>query len=197
LRVFEASPVIQDVLLVVPPGDEEYCLREMIEKYGIGKVLKVVVGGAKRQDSVYHAIKELEGDTDILVVHDGVRPLVTPRMVAESVEAAVHFDGAVVAVPVKDSVKKVSPEGWILESPDRAGLWFAQTPQAFKKRILVEAYTRALAEGYYGTDDASLVEKLGYRVKVLEGSPENIKITTREDFFLAELVFRTREVAEK
>ena len=193
LRVFESSPEIQDILLVVSPGDEEYCLREIVEKYGIGKVLKVVVGGGRRQDSVYHAIKELDRDTDILVVHDGVRPFVTPRMIQDAVEAAMLFDGAVTAIPVRDTVKAADREGTIRETLDRSALWFAQTPQAFKKRILTEAHAKAVVDDFHGTDDAALVERLGYQVKVLEGSPDNLKITTREDLLLAEFILRTRQ----
>jgi len=198
LKVFEASPEIRDVLLVVPPGDEEFCLREVIERYDIRKILKIVIGGERRQDSVHQALEELEEKTDRVVVHDGVRPFVTSGMIRTAVETVGQWngvdgvDGAIFAVPVRDTLKKVDDSGMVSGTPDRTLLWYAQTPQTFKRRVLVEAHHKALVDGFHGTDDAALAERLGYRVKVLEGSPENIKVTTREDLLLAEFIFRSR-----
>ncbi|MBI5198117.1 MAG: 2-C-methyl-D-erythritol 4-phosphate cytidylyltransferase [Nitrospirae bacterium] len=195
LKVFEISPEIRNILLVVPPGDEEFCLREVIERYDVHKVLKVVIGGEKRQDSVHHALQELEEETDIIAVHDGVRPFISPEMIRTAVKTVDRFDGAIFAVPVRDTLKKADASGLVSETPDRSLFWYAQTPQAFKRGVLVEAYQKAAVDRFQSTDDSALVERLGYRVKILEGSPENIKITSREDLLSAEFILRGRHRA--
>lgn len=192
IEAFEKCPDVNQVLMVVRSGEEEYCLKEVVEKYLFKKVFKIVIGGERRQDSVYHGIKELDEDTDIVVVHDGVRPFVPPDLISESVKMAMYFDGVVVAMPVKDTIKEVTGEGFVKSTPNRESLWYAQTPQTFKKRVIEEAFIRAYSDGFYGTDESSLVERIGGKVKIIEGAPENIKITTREDLLLAEFILRTR-----
>lgn len=189
LDAFERCPDVNQVLVVSRSGEEEYCLKEVVEKYGYKKVLKIVIGGDRRQDSVYCGIKELDEDTDIVIVHDGVRPFVSQKILSETIKLAMFTDGVVTAVPVKDTIKEVGDDGIIKSTPDRSTLWYAQTPQAFKKRILEEAFIRAYSDNFNGTDESSLVERLGYKVKIVEGTPENIKITTKEDLMYAELMF--------
>ncbi len=188
LDVFERCPDVNQVLVVSRSGEEDYCLKEVVEKYGYKKVLKIVIGGDRRQDSVYNGIKELDEDTDIVLVHDGVRPFVSQNTLSEAIKLAIFADGVVTAVPVKDTIKYVGDDGIIRATPDRSSLWHAQTPQVFKRRILEEAYVRAYNDKYTGTDDSSLVERLGYKVKIVEGGVDNIKITTKEDLLFAEVI---------
>ena len=188
LDVFERCPDVNQVLVVSRSGEENYCLKEVVEKYGYKKVLKIVIGGDRRQDSVYNGIKELDEDTDIVLVHDGVRPFVSQNTLSEAIKLAIFADGVVTAVPVKDTIKYVGDDGIIRATPDRSSLWHAQTPQVFKRRILEEAYVRAYNDKYTGTDESSLVERLGYKVKIVEGTADNIKITTKEDLLFAEVI---------
>ena len=188
LDVFERCPDVNQVLVVSRSGEENYCLKEVVEKYGYKKVLKIVIGGDRRQDSVYNGIKELDEDTDIVLVHDGVRPFVSQNTLSEAIKLAIFADGVVTAVPVKDTIKYVGDDGIIRATPDRSSLWHAQTPQVFKRRILEEAYVRAYNDKYTGTDDSALVERLGYKVKIVEGTADNIKITTKEDLLFAEVI---------
>ena len=188
LDVFERCPDVNQVLVVSRSGEEDYCLKEVVEKYGYKKVLKIVIGGDRRQDSVYNGIKELDEDTDIVLVHDGVRPFVSQNTLSEAIKLAIFADGVVTAVPVKDTIKYVGDDGIIRATPDRSSLWHAQTPQVFKRRILEEAYVRAYNDKYTGTDETSLVERLGYKVKIVEGTLDNIKITTKEDLLFAEVI---------
>jgi len=188
LDVFERCPDVNQVLVVSRSGEENYCLKEVVEKYGYKKVLKIVIGGDRRQDSVYNGIKELDEDTDIVLVHDGVRPFVSQNTLSEAIKLAIFADGVVTAVPVKDTIKYVGDDGIIRATPDRSSLWHAQTPQVFKRRILEEAYVRAYNDKYSGTDESSLVERLGYKVKIVEGTADNIKITTKEDLLFAEVI---------
>ena len=188
LDVFERCPDVNQVLVVSRSGEEDYCLKEVVEKYGYKKVLKIVIGGDRRQDSVYNGIKELDEDTDIVLVHDGVRPFVSQNTLSEAIKLAIFADGVVTAVPVKDTIKYVGDDGIIRATPDRSSLWHAQTPQVFKRRILEEAYVRAYNDKYTGTDDSALVERLGYKVKIVEGTVDNIKIKTKEDLLFAEVI---------
>ena len=196
LEAFEKCPDVNHILLVVRKGEEEYCLHEVVERYGFKKVLRIVIGGERRQDSVYHALNVLDEDTDIVVVHDGVRPFVHPELISESIRQAMTADGAVAAVPVKDTLKEVTPDRFIKGTPKRESLWQAQTPQTFKKSIIEEAFIRAYNDNYYGTDESSLIERMGKKVKIIEGSYENIKITTKEDLIHGEFLLRLRKRQE-
>lgn len=193
LDVFEKCPDVNQILVVSRSGEEDYCLKEVVGKYGYKKVLKIVIGGDRRQDSVYSGIRELDEDTDIVVVHDGVRPFVSQNTLSEAIKLAMFSDGVVTAVPVKDTIKDVGEDGIIRSTPDRSALWYAQTPQVFKRRILEEAYLRAYDDKFTGTDESSLVERLGYQVKLMGGTPENIKITTMEDLLFAEVILMIRK----
>ena len=196
IDIFEKCPDINQILVVVKSGEEEYCLKEIVEKYMFKKVLRIVIGGERRQDSVYHGIKELDEDTDIVVVHDGVRPFVPVGLISETIKSARYVDGVIAALPVKDTLKEVSSDGFIKSTPRREFMWSAQTPQTFKKRIIEEAFIRAYNDNFHGTDESSLIERIGGKVKIIEGSPENIKITTKEDLLLAEFIMRTRQKRE-
>jgi 2-C-methyl-D-erythritol 4-phosphate cytidylyltransferase len=190
LDKFEDCPLIHSILLVVGQEDMDYCLREIIEKYRYRKISQVVPGGKQRQDSVRNGIDFLPKDTDIVVIHDGVRPFVTQEMIEESIRSAVKCQAVAMAMPVKETVKMVERDGTVLKTLDRDSLWQIQTPQTFQANVIKEAYYRATEDGFIGTDDASLVERLGVRVHILPGAYSNIKITTLEDLMLANLILQ-------
>lgn len=192
LAVFEACPDITCCIVVARAEECAYCQREIVQAYHLQKVAAVVAGGAGRQDSVYQGLKALPKDCNYVVVHDGARPLVTVELIRRVLEAASPEYGAIPGVPVKDTIKRASQEGLVLETPARESLWSVQTPQIFERRQLMAAYEKAMAEGYYGTDDASLVEHIGGAVRIVLGSYENIKLTTPEDLPLAENILRRR-----
>ncbi len=190
LDKFEACPLIRSILLVVGQEDMNYCLQEIIEKYRYRKISQIVRGGKRRQDSVKNGIDALSKDVDIVVIHDGVRPLVTREMIEESIHSAQRFGAVVLAMPVKETIKMAHADGTVLKTLDRESLWQIQTPQAFQAHVIKQAYQKAVGAGFVGTDDASLVERLGIKVHILPGSYTNIKITTSEDLILAHLFLR-------
>jgi len=183
LTVFASCKLIDYVVLVMPPTDVDEMGEDWLNKYEI--VRKVVVGGEQRQDSVYNGFSSLEEGTDIVVVHDGVRPFTTPQMIIATVEAAQQHGAAITAIPVSDTVKQAA-DGFVKQTVSRDGLWRVQTPQAFQCGLLQQAFKKAKKDSYYGTDEGSLVEYLGERVKIVPGSELNIKITRKEDLVLGE-----------
>jgi 2-C-methyl-D-erythritol 4-phosphate cytidylyltransferase len=190
LDKFETSPLVRSIRLVVGQEDMDYCLKEIIEKYKCQKVSQIVPGGKRRQESVKNGIDSLPRDTDIVVIHDGVRPFVTQAMIEDSIHSAVRYGAVVLAMPVKETIKVSHPDGTVLKTLDRESLWQIQTPQTFQVNVIKEAYSRATEDGFIGTDDASLVERLGGKVHILPGSYTNIKITTLEDLLLANLFLK-------
>jgi 2-C-methyl-D-erythritol 4-phosphate cytidylyltransferase len=190
LTKFENCPLIRSILLVVGQEDMDYCLREIIEKYQYRKISQVVPGGKRRQESVKNGIDVLPKGAEVVVIHDGVRPFVTREMIEESIRSAVRFQAVVMAMPVKETIKMVQRDGTVLKTLDRESLWQIQTPQTFKVNVIKEALHRATEDGFIGTDDASLVERLGVEVHILPGSYNNIKITTPEDLVLAQLILQ-------
>ena len=187
IRVFEQAPFIAGIYLIIPEQEIPFCRSEVVERYGFSKVRAIVAGGAERQHSVHNGLNAMEGlrPDDLVLIHDGVRPFVTAEVLQRAAAAADEFGGAVVAVPVKDTVK-VARDGIITETPAREHLWLAQTPQAFRYGLIGNAYASAAAEGFLGTDDASLMERQGWQLRVVMGDYRNIKITTPEDMVLAE-----------
>ena len=183
LTVFASCKLIDYVVLVMPRADVDEMGEDWLNKYEI--VRAVVVGGEQRQDSVYNGFNSLEEGTDIVVVHDGVRPFTTPQMITATVEAAQQHGAAITAIPVSDTVKQAA-DGFVKQTVSRDGLWRVQTPQAFQRRLLQQAFKKAKKDSYYGTDEGSLVEYLGKRVKIVPGSELNIKITRKEDLVLGE-----------
>ncbi len=190
LGVFEKIKEIREVTLVVHPEELDYCQEKVISPYGFKKVLRLVPGGKERQDSVYNALKALknEDDLEIVLVHDGVRPFVTPEQVRRVIQAARSHGGAVLGLPAQDTLKTVSAEGEIRQTLERRDIWQIQTPQAFQAALLWRAFVEAYSRDFYGTDEASLVEQLKQPVVVVPGSPLNLKITTPEDLALAEAI---------
>jgi 2-C-methyl-D-erythritol 4-phosphate cytidylyltransferase len=196
LDTFETSPLIRSIVLVVGEEDLDYCSKEIVEKYRLQKITHIIPGGKERQDSVRNGMDALASDTAIVVIHDGVRPFVTREMVEESIRGAERLGAVVLAMPVKDTVKMANPDGIVLKTLDRESLWQIQTPQAFRAEMIREAYRRSAGDGFVGTDDASLVERLGIRVHILPGSYTNIKITTQEDLLWARLLIREKSSSE-
>jgi len=190
LDKFENCPLIRSILLVVGPEDMDYCLKEIIEKYQYRKISQVVPGGKRRQESVKNGIDVLPKGVDIVVIHDGVRPFVTKEMIEESIRSAIRFQAVVMAMPVKETIKMAQRDGKVLKTLDRESLWQIQTPQTFQVNVIKEAYHRAMEDGFIGTDDASLVERLGVEVHILPGSYTNMKITTPEDLMLANFILQ-------
>ena len=188
LRIFQSSPAIDEIFLIVPENDIEFARGHIVEKYGISKVSRVLKGGKERQDSVRQGVNVLETNHDIVIIHDGVRPFITEEMLHVVFSEAAEGRAVTVGVPVKDTVKSSDGHGWVRETIDRDGLWLIQTPQAFTRDVIQKAYDNAYSVGYYGTDDASLVERIGVPVKVIHGSYDNIKITTKDDIVMAEFL---------
>lgn len=188
ISVFENSPLIDAIYLVVPAEEIPYCLEHIIGAYGFSKIVAVVPGGKERQNSVMNGLKAMRehvSDDDVVLIHDGVRPLVTEQILRESITTAKQHDGALVAVPVKDTIKTVQNE-IVKDTPPRESLWQAQTPQSFRFGKIFQAHLSAEADGFSGTDDASLIEHVGGEVHIIRGDYRNIKITTPEDLILAE-----------
>ena len=192
LSVFEDAPFVDDIYLVIPEEEIPYCREQVVERYGFAKVRSIVPGGAERQHSVLNGLRAMENarDDDLVLIHDGVRPFVPIHVLERAGEVAGAHDGALVAVPAKDTIKIVA-DGIIRDSPPRDSLWLAQTPQAFRYGVIRAAHEIADAEGFLGTDDAMLVERLGKDIHVVLGDYRNIKITTPEDLLLAEAFLKT------
>ena len=183
LTVFASCKLIDYVVLVMPRSDVDEMGEDWLNKYEI--VREVVVGGEQRQDSVYNGFNSLEEGTDIVVVHDGVRPFATPQMIIATVEEAQQHGAAITAIPVNDTIKQAI-DGFVKQTVSRDGLWRVQTPQAFQYGLLQQAFKKAKEDSYYGTDEGALIEYLGERVKIVPGSELNIKITRKEDLALGE-----------
>lgn len=186
LAVFELAPFVDDIYVITPEAEIPYCREHVVEQYGFTKVRAVVAGGKERQNSVLNGLRALNGsdEDDVVLIHDGVRPFIPTAVLKRSVEVATAEDGALVAVPAKDTIKTVEA-GIVTGTPPRENIWLAQTPQTFRYGIIRAAHELAAAEGFLGTDDASLVERLGRQVHVVMGDYRNIKITTPEDMLLA------------
>jgi 2-C-methyl-D-erythritol 4-phosphate cytidylyltransferase len=184
LKALQESGLISELILVVPKKEYGNACDQWLGKPEI--VAKVVVGGAKRQDSVYNGFCEVSRESEIVLVHDGVRPFLSHKMIRETINAAREYGAAITAIPVHDTIKRVDASGLVSQTVERENLWRVQTPQAFQYKILNEAFKKANSENFYGTDEGTLIEHLGAPVKVIEGSEKNIKITQPEDLELSE-----------
>lgn len=187
LRRFEQCDAIDQIILVAQPNMTTDVLG-LISRYNITKIARVVGGGAERQDSVYRGLQVITQETaGIIVVHDAVRPFVKPDEIRAVVERAASTGAALMALAATDTIKQVK-SGRVQRTLDRRRIYYAQTPQAFQFSLIREAFERAYADGFMGTDESQLVERLGHRVSVVEGSPINIKITRQFDLRLAEAI---------
>lgn len=188
LECFDKCPEIKDIILVISEEYIDYCRREIIYKYKFNKNIIITAGGKERQNSVYNGLKKISSDTDIVLIHDGVRPFIEISYIQKVIYSAYENKGCVLGVPVKDTIKICNQDGFIETTPEREKLWAIQTPQAFNYNILVKAYKKSIEDNFIGTDDAVLVERLGYKIKIELGSYKNIKITTPEDLITAEIM---------
>lgn len=192
LRALQSAACIHDIILAVPSADLDYCRNDLVVRYGFSKVTTIVPGGKERQDSVRLGLEHVPEETEIVLVHDAVRPFITVAMIEDVVAAARQHGGAIIALPMRDTVKQVGPDHLIQRTVDRQPLWLAQTPQAFRMDWLREAHRKAKVEGVPATDDAFLFEWMGHPVVVVEGSGENIKVTRPEDMVIGEAILASR-----
>lgn len=191
LHCFQESPLIRDIILVTGEEMISYCEQEIIKKYGFSKVRKVTAGGKERYDSVYAGLLCCQ-DTDYVYIHDGARPFITEEMVQRGYEAVKRTNACVMGMPSKDTVKLADSSGYVKETPDRKIVWNIQTPQIFSYDLIRGAYESIRKKDTTGvTDDAMVVEQeTGTKILLVEGSYQNIKITTPEDLAIAEAFLR-------
>jgi len=187
LQPFVRSGLINEIIVVVSKGDVDQVNRELRSMIST-KPVKVVVGGNSRQVSVHNGLAATDESSELICVHDAVRPFVSEDLIEKAANACSEHDGVIVAQSSTDTIKRIM-ENQILETIPRKTIWRAQTPQIFLKRALQEALELAEAEGIQGTDEASLLERIGYQVGFVEGSSLNIKITTEEDWVFAEAIY--------
>jgi 2-C-methyl-D-erythritol 4-phosphate cytidylyltransferase len=192
LAILRSAPGCAEIIPVLHPDDHSdgELIAQLEEKFGI---TKVAAGGAARQQSVLAGLEAVADDLDLVLIHDAVRPLVTTDVVRRVAEAAARSGAAIAAVPATETVKEVEPSGRIVATPPRERLWLARTPQGFRKELILRAHRAARDEGFCGTDDAQLVERLGHEAVVVEDRRDNLKITTAEDLALAEAILLWRE----
>ncbi len=193
LMPFEALADVDEVILTIPAGWEAFCHSQILEKYQFKKVRKVIEGGKERKDSVFAALKASSPEADIVLVHDGARPLIEKKYIQACIQAARDQGAAIVAIPLRDTPKQVNADHFVTQTLNRQVLWQAQTPQGFRRDILWKAFESAAEAGFYGTDDATLVERLGLPVQVVSGSTWNMKLTNPEDLRLAELFLQSKQ----
>lgn len=182
-------PAVDSITLVVSEDRIQWCRENIINKFDIKKVDKIISGGETRGGSVRNGLESLDENTKIVAIHDGVRPFITASLFDNIIKNTVEFGAVVCAIPLRDTLKNVNEKNEVSSTQDRKGLWLVQTPQAFIYSLIVEAYKKAAADGFQATDDAGVVERLPHTVKIVEGSSFNIKITTPEDLILAEAIF--------
>ena len=190
LKTFSQVERVNFLIIIVAAHEVETVEKLLSATAGL-KPWRVTVGGSERQYSIANGLKLLPDDAEIILVHDAARPLINTRTIDDVIDAAKKFGGAIAAVPSKDTIKIVDAEGFVKCTPPRRELVSVQTPQGFRREILLQAYAQADAEKFLGTDDASLVERLGAKVKVVTSSYANIKITTPEDLTVAESLLRS------
>jgi len=183
---FEQNSVIDEIFVIVDQSDFMVCREKALSPFRYRKVGELVAGGETRQASVFNGLRSLSDDVDFVVVHDGVRPFINDKIIFECLEAAAECGAAVSAVPVKETIKVANKELFVDHTPQRDRLWQVQTPQVFRKSLIVEAHKKAIQDRINAPDDAALVENLGSPIKLVMGSYKNVKLTTPEDLRIAE-----------
>jgi len=189
LEAFERAKSITDVIVVIDKSKMKV-MKQLIAKFKIRKVTALVAGGETRADSVTNGIKAIDPSTSIIAIHDGARPLINPELIDAAVREAGIYGAVVVAVKAKDTIKTASAKGFVDRTLPRSILWQAQTPQVFKREVLQKAYRNENRHKF--TDDASLVEADGIKVKILTGDYSNLKLTTPEDLHFAEAILNDK-----
>ena len=188
VMAFDACDLIDKIFLVIPKEDIEYCRKNILPVLELKNGVDLVFGGEKRQDSVYNGLQAIDKKTEIVVVHDAVRPFIQPEEIKSCILGAREFGACITGIPASDTIKHVGKSGLIEKTLIRDNIWFAQTPQAFKHELIIRAHETARHDGYIGSDDSLLVERLGIDVKIIKGSKNNIKITVREDLVVARAI---------
>lgn len=193
LKAFEDSAV-DEIVLVVGKGEEKFCRKEIVDKYGISKVKAIVEGGKERYHSVFEGLKQTS-DADYVLIHDGARPFVNQDIIRRCMQEVQKYQACIVGMPVKDTIKIADEEGYAKQTPDRKNVWMIQTPQTFSYALIYEAYEEMLkTEDTAITDDAMVLERIkGKKSKLIEGSYRNIKITTPEDLLIANVYLQHPE----
>lgn len=193
IEAFEASKM-DEIILVVSPGQEDYVREEIVEAYGYQKVVKIVAGGRERFESVYFGIEacEEESEEHYIFIHDGARPFIQPEKINQCIEEVIRYKACVVGMPVKDTIRTVDEDGYSLTTPDRKYVWQMQTPQCFLLSEAKKAFERMMESGDQDiTDDVMVLERYGNRrSKMVEGGYDNIKLTTPEDMIIGETILR-------
>lgn len=192
LEPFQRCNEINEIIIAVSPGQEDQCKKKIVEAYNFSKVSHIIEGGNQRQDSIFNALKVLDSNIDMVLVHDGARFLVTETLLREGIVACKEHNAVIPVVPVQDTIKRVK-NGYVKDTLHRENLVAVQTPQFFEYALLLRAYDNAQENSFYGTDDAMLVEKLGIQVKTIQGEIDNIKLTTTEDLENGKRIIEKRE----
>lgn len=190
LETLQSLQEITEIIPVVKEPDIKLS-RQLFQEYSITKVTHIVPGGRERQDSVFHGLSLIKDNESIILVHDAVRPLIEPSVIKNALQQLRDFDGVIVGVPLKDTIKEIR-DGLVRNTPKRDLLWAIQTPQIFYYQALYKAYEKAMADSFYTTDDSALVERNNGRIKVVQGSYTNIKVTTPEDLLVAEVFLKMK-----
>ena len=190
LTIFDRCRAVNQIILVAPKEDIRFCQNEILMPAKFQKSVKLVAGGPERQDSVYNGLQLVAPDDGIVVIHDGVRPFVKQEQLVACIKGATEFGACIIGIPAFDTIKQVNVKNEIVQTHQRESLWLAQTPQAFRAKLISRAHQVAKQDRFIGTDDASLVERLGHAVKIIPGSRSNIKITSQEDLELARAILR-------
>ena len=193
LTALDSIPSIAQIIVAVAPGDERFCQQQVLEKFHFNKSIQLIPGGSSRQESVSRLLERVPDDAQLVLIHDGARPLITPELLEQAIAETRVWKATVLAVPVKDTIKSANDTLQIEKTISRERLWAIQTPQTFERSVIQEAHQRASQEGFIGTDDAALVERMGVQVKIVMGSYDNIKITTPEDLIVAEALLKNRK----
>ena len=193
INKFERESMVDEIIVVATEEEIDYCREEVVKKYKFEKVSQVIAGGETRQDSVHNGLKAVAKSSNYVLIHDGARPFITTELIEKVIKEVTEYEAAAVGVPVKDTIKVINSDNMIINTPDRSKLVAIQTPQAFDKELITTAYQKALSDDYTGTDSASLVERMNQTVKLVQGSYENIKITTPEDLEVGEKILARRQ----
>ena len=189
IMTFDSCSLVDEIFLVIPREDVEYCQNKIISLLDLKNHINLVHGGDKRQDSVYNGLKAITKNTETVVIHDGVRPFIQPEDLKECILFSKKYGACILGTPASDTLKRVDESDIIETTLPRKNIWLAQTPQAFKYDLILKAHETARRDGYVGTDDASLVERMGEDVKIIYGGRFNIKITKKEDLAIAKAMF--------
>ena len=194
LAPFQHCLRVDAIFVVVPPGEVDYCQVEIVERFGLNKVKRVVPGGKRRQDSVRLGLEATKGEYGLVLIHDGVRPLVDEALIEGVLEKANTYRAVICGLPPKETVKEINDGSEVVRTYERKRLWLVQTPQVFRFQDILGAHHRALHEGWEeATDDSVLVERLGIPIKVIKGAEKNIKVTTPQDLELARFLLSRDE----